>query len=107
MAGSHGGLVLRVEGSRVIEWQQAGRDYSGILYETAEGIAKITNNRPGVRDAAARDDPDVGVITLTGAGEKAFCSGGDQKIRGDDGYVDPHGVGEKRQPGFGRFPRRP
>jgi naphthoate synthase len=91
----------------VVEWQQAGKDYSDILYETAEGIAKITINRPEVRNAfrpttlfelseafsAARDDPDVGVIIFTGAGEKAFCSGGDQKIRGDDGYVDPHGVG--------------
>jgi naphthoate synthase len=100
-------LVLRVEGSRVVEWQQAGKDYSDILYETADGIAKITINRPEVRNAfrpttlfelseafgAARDAPDVGVIILTGAGEKAFCSGGDQKIRGDDGYVDPHGVG--------------
>ena len=41
----------------------------------------------------ARDDPEIGVIILTGAGDKAFCSGGDQRIRGDDGYVDDHGVG--------------
>jgi naphthoate synthase len=95
----------------VIEWQRSGpepgKDYSDILYETAEGIAKITINRPEVRNAfrpttlfelsnafnAARDDPGIGVIILTGAGDKAFCSGGDQKIRGDDGYVDDHGVG--------------
>ena len=71
-----------------------------------EGIAKVTINRPEVRNAfrpttlfelthafnTARDDPDTGVIILTGAGTQAFCSGGDQKIRGDDGYVDSHGV---------------
>jgi naphthoate synthase len=95
----------------VIKWQRpgppAGREYSDIVYETAEGIAKITINRPEVRNAfrpttlfelsdafnAARDDPGIGVIILTGAGTEAFCSGGDQKIRGDDGYLDPHGVG--------------
>jgi naphthoate synthase len=95
----------------VVEWQRSGpgpgKDYSDILYETAEGIAKITINRPEVRNAfrpktlfelleafsIARDDQSVGVIILTGAGDKAFCSGGDQKIRGDDGYVDDHGVG--------------
>ena len=88
------------------DWQ-AGQDYADIVYETAEGIAKITINRPEVRNAfrpatlselsaaftAARDDPSIGVIILTGAGTKAFCSGGDQKVRGDDGYVDSHGVG--------------
>src|SRR5258708_39514477 len=41
----------------------------------------------------ARDDPKIGVIILTGAGTEAFCSGGDQRIRGDDGYVDPKGTG--------------
>ena len=84
-----------------------GGEYTDIVYETAEGIAKITINRPEVRNAfrpttlfelssaftAARDDPSIGVIILTGAGDKAFCSGGDQRIRGDDGYVDSHGVG--------------
>ncbi|MDQ6743815.1 MAG: 1,4-dihydroxy-2-naphthoyl-CoA synthase [Candidatus Dormibacteraeota bacterium] len=72
-----------------------------------EGIAKITINRPEVRNAfrpttlfelghafnRARDDAEVGVIILTGAGNNAFCSGGDQRIRGDDGYRDPQGVG--------------
>jgi naphthoate synthase len=95
----------------VIEWKrespQGGQEYTDIVYETAEGIAKITINRPEVRNAfrpttlfelshafdAARDDPGIGVIILTGAGPQAFCSGGDQKIRGDDGYLDAHGVG--------------
>jgi naphthoate synthase len=86
-----------------------GGDYEDILYETGlEGrVAKITINRPEVRNAfrpttlfelsrafnAARDDPRVGVILLTGAGTEAFCSGGDQRIRGDDGYQDAAGVG--------------
>ena len=87
-------------------WQSSG-DYTDIVYETAEGIAKITINRPEVRNAfrpttlfeladafnVARDDPQIGVVVLTGAGDEAFCSGGDQRIRGDDGYQDPHGVG--------------
>jgi naphthoate synthase len=95
----------------VIEWKRqsphGGREYTDIVYETAEGIAKITINRPEVRNAfrpatlfelshafnAARDDPGIGVIILTGAGTQAFCSGGDQKIRGDDGYLDASGVG--------------
>jgi naphthoate synthase len=95
----------------VIEWKrespQGGQEYTDIVYETAEGIAKITINRPEVRNAfrpttlfelshafdAARDDPGIGVIILTGAGTQAFCSGGDQKVRGDDGYLDAHGVG--------------
>jgi naphthoate synthase len=94
----------------VIEWKrepQGDQEYADIVYETAEGIAKITINRPEVRNAfrpatlfelshafnAARDNPAIGVIILTGAGTQAFCSGGDQKIRGDDGYLDTHGVG--------------
>jgi naphthoate synthase len=95
----------------VIEWKRqsphGGQEYTDIVYETAEGIAKITINRPEVRNAfrpatlfelshafnAARDDPGTGVIILTGAGTQAFCSGGDQKIRGDDGYLDTSGVG--------------
>src|SRR5690348_6197772 len=88
------------------DWVSAG-EYEDILYETWDGIAKITINRPEVRNAfrpttvfelgrafdAARDDPEVGVVILTGAGTEAFCSGGDQRVRGDDGYVDPKGVG--------------
>jgi naphthoate synthase len=95
----------------VVDWQASGpadgQKYTDIVYETAEGIAKITINRPEVRNAfrpttlfelssafsAARDDLGIGVIILTGAGDKAFCSGGDQRIRGDDGYVDSEGVG--------------
>jgi naphthoate synthase len=90
----------------VPEWAPGG-EWSDIRYETAEGIAKITIDRPQRRNAFrpttlfelgrafdwARDDPAVGVIVLTGAGEKAFCAGGDQKVRGDDGYVDQQGVG--------------
>ena len=89
------------------DWVRAG-EYEDILYDTLDGnIARITINRPEVRNAfrpttlfelshafnVARDDPGVGVIILTGAGEEAFCSGGDQRIRGDDGYRDPTGVG--------------
>jgi naphthoate synthase len=95
----------------VVDWQASGpadgQKYTDIVYETAEGISKITINRPELRNAfrpttlfelssafnAARDDPQIGVIILTGAGDKAFCSGGDQRIRGDDGYLDSHGVG--------------
>ena len=91
-------------------WERSG-EYEDIIYECrAEdggSIAKITINRPEVRNAfrpttlfelshafnVARDDPSVGVIILTGAGDQAFCSGGDQRIRGDDGYRDPQGIG--------------
>ncbi|WP_167001381.1 1,4-dihydroxy-2-naphthoyl-CoA synthase [Mumia sp. ZJ430] len=81
-------------------WNSAG-DYSDIRYETTDdGIAKITINRPEVHNAfrpqtiieisdaldVAREDESVGVIILTGAGDKAFCSGGDQRVRGDSGY---------------------
>ena len=83
-----------------VEWI-AGRQYEDILYETYNGIAKITINRPEVRNAFrpktvmelmdafayARDDANVGVIVLTGAGDLAFCSGGDQSVRGNGGYV--------------------
>src|SRR5664279_3231541 len=78
-----------------------------ILYaKAAEGIAKITINRPEVRNAFrpetvheleaafadARDDPDIGVVILTGQGREAFCSGGDQRVRGEGGYVGKDGV---------------
>src|SRR3954471_2688177 len=89
-----------------MEWQADG-DYGDIRYEINEGIAKITICRPEVRNAfrpqtlfelshafnVARDDPSVGVIIFTGEGTEAFCSGGDQRVRGDDGYKDDHGVG--------------
>ncbi len=88
-----------------VNWIQVG-DYQDIKYHKAEGIAKITINRPEVRNAFrpltvmemshaledAREDPEIGVIILTGEGDKAFCSGGDQKIRGDSGYMDDKGV---------------
>ncbi len=81
-------------------WQQSG-DYADIRYETAEGIAKITIDRPEVRNAfrpqtiveisraleSAREDTSVGVILLAGEGPLAFCSGGDQRVRGDSGYL--------------------
>jgi naphthoate synthase len=87
------------------DWKPAGT-FEDIRYEKAEGIAKITINRPERRNAfrpltveemrralqEARDDSSIGVIILTGEGEHAFCSGGDQKIRGDAGYADNHGV---------------
>lgn len=82
------------------DWTRHG-EFEDIAFETADGIAKLTICRPEVRNAfrpqtlfelsrafdAARDDPDVGVIILTGEGPEAFCSGGDQRIRGDDGYL--------------------
>src|SRR5512141_1452652 len=85
----------------VLDWQKAG-DYTDIRYEIADGIAKITIDRPEVRNAfrpltvremaqafeRARDDPAIGVVILTGEGPLAFCSGGDQRIRGEDGYVE-------------------
>ena len=87
------------------EWQAAG-DYSDIRYETADGIAKITIDRPEVRNAfrpqtiveisdaleRAREDTGVGVIVLTGEGPLAFCSGGDQRVRGDSGYMTDPGA---------------
>jgi naphthoate synthase len=82
------------------DWQRAG-DYEDIRYELADGIAKITIDRPEVRNAfrpetlieisdalrQAQEDTSVGVIILTGEGPLAFCSGGDQNVRGDSGYV--------------------
>lgn len=92
----------------MIQWQPfPGAEYSDILVHKAEGIARIAINRPHVRNAfrpetldqimaalqAARLDREVGVIILTGTGTEAFCSGGDQKIRGEDGgYKDESGV---------------
>src|SRR5438552_10132939 len=88
-----------------VAWRKV-RDFQDIKYEHFEGIAKITINRPEVRNAFrpetifelqeafahVRDDPSIGVALLTGEGPEAFCSGGGQRIRGDGGYVDPHGV---------------
>lgn len=87
-------------------WKVSG-EFEDIIYETYEWVAKITINRPEVRNAfrpktlfelshafdLARDDPSIGVVILTGAGPLAFCSGGDQRVRGDDGYRDDRGIG--------------
>ena len=83
------------------------KTYQDILFEkTEDGVAKITINRPEVRNAfrpdtikemedaftLCRNDPSIGVVILTGAGNLAFCSGGDQRVRGDEGYVGQDGV---------------
>ena len=88
------------------QWQSLGT-YSDIIFEkTSDGVAKITINRPEVRNAfrpqtvtemeqaffICRDDPSIGVVILTGKGTLAFCSGGDQKVRGHAGYVGEDGV---------------
>lgn len=93
--------------SQPIQWEiPAGINYQDILYHQAEGIAKITINRPEVRNAfrpqtvlelsdavrRAHLDAQIGVLILTGQGHKAFCSGGDQKVRGDQGYRDASGT---------------
>ena len=96
-----------------LNWKPEGQ-WRDIEYHVAEGIAKITINRPEKRNAfrpqtvtelikafdMARDDNEVGVIILTGKGDLAFCSGGDQSIRGDDGYI---GDDEVAQKGIGRL----
>ena len=96
-----------------IEWREAA-EYQDILYDRAENIARITINRPEVRNAfrpqtlaelrdafsRARDDTEVGAIIFTGAGGEAFCAGGDQRIRGNDGYI---GDDEVAQQGIGRL----
>lgn len=87
-------------------WQSIGQWIDIKLEKTEDGIGKVTINRPHVRNAfrpetvvemqagfeILRNDPDVGVIILTGEGKDAFCAGGDQKIRGDSGYVDSSGI---------------
>src|SRR6266516_6784452 len=97
-----------------IDWKERGKGYADIRYEVGDGIAKITIDRPDRRNAfrpqtlaelrdafaRARDDLAVGTVILTGAGTEAFCSGGDQRIRGDDGYV---GDDEVAKQGVGRL----
>ncbi len=82
------------------------KKYEDVIYEKANGIAKVTINRPEVRNAFrpetvedmqkafedARNDADIGVVVLTGMGKEAFCSGGDQRLRGEGGYVGGDGV---------------
>jgi naphthoate synthase len=96
-----------------IEWRAEG-EYEDIVYERGDSVAKITINRPEVRNAfrpptlaelrdaftRARDDIEVAAIIFTGAGDEAFCSGGDQQIRGDDGYI---GDDQVAQQGVGRL----
>ena len=107
----------REPGSRVIpSWQigAGGEKFTDIIYEVGDGMAKITINRPQVRNAFrpetlielqeafsfARDDESVGVIIFSGAGTDAFCSGGDINVRGDDGYIGSDALGKK---GIGRL----
>jgi naphthoate synthase len=96
-----------------VEWRAEG-EYEDVIYERGDAIAKITINRPEVRNAfrpptlaelrdaftRARDDTGVATIIFTGAGDEAFCSGGDQRIRGDDGYI---GDDDVAQQGVGRL----
>ena len=109
--------IKREPGARTIPlWQRAEgcEHFTDVRYEIAEGMAKITINRPEVRNAfrpetlaelqsafnMARDDDRVGVIIFTGQGDEAFCSGGDINVRGDDGYIGSDALGKK---GIGRL----
>ena len=107
----------REPGSREIPAWEIGagsEKFVDVIYQVGDGIAKITINRPEVRNAfrpetlaelqeafsLARDDESVGVIIFTGAGSEAFCSGGDINVRGDDGYIGSDALGKK---GIGRL----
>ncbi len=107
----------RDPGSREIpHWEigEGGEKFTDIIYQVAQGMAKITINRPQVRNAfrpetlyelqeafsLARDNESIGVIIFTGAGDEAFCSGGDINVRGDDGYIGSDALGKK---GIGRL----
>ena len=109
--------IKREPGARTIpQWQrtEGSENFTDVRYEIAEGMAKITINRPEVRNAfrpetlaelqsafnMARDDDRVGVIIFTGQGDEAFCSGGDINVRGDDGYIGSDALGKK---GIGRL----
>jgi len=109
--------IKRDFGDRTIPtWKTApgGESFTDIKYQVGDGIAKITINRPQVRNAfrpetiielksafdLARDNASVGVIIFTGEGTEAFCSGGDISVRGDDGYVGSDSVGQQ---GLGRL----
>ena len=109
--------IKRDFGDRTIPaWKTApgGENFTDIKYEAADGMAKITINRPEVRNAfrpqtiielkaafdLARDNSEVGVIIFTGEGSEAFCSGGDISVRGDDGYIGDDTVGQQ---GMGRL----
>ena len=107
--------IKRDFGDRSIPaWVAKGPAFTDIKYEVADGMAKITINRPEVRNAfrpqtiielkdafdLARDDSEVGVIIFTGEGSEAFCSGGDISVRGDDGYLGDDSLAKK---GLGRL----
>ncbi len=109
--------IKRPLGDRAIpKWQigTGGENFVDIRYQVAEGMAKITINRPEVRNAfrpqtlfelakafdLARDNDQVGVIIFTGEGNEAFCSGGDINVRGDDGYLGDDALSKK---GIGRL----
>jgi len=109
--------IKRQPGDRTIpKWQTGtgGEKFTDIRYQVADGMAKITINRPEVRNAfrpqtlfelsnafnLARDNDQVGVIIFTGAGDEAFCSGGDINVRGDDGYLGEDALSKK---GIGRL----
>jgi naphthoate synthase len=109
--------IKREPGDRTIpKWEVAagGEKFIDVIYQIADGMAKITINRPEVRNAfrpqtlfeleeafnLARDNDQVGVIIFTGAGSTAFCSGGDINVRGDDGYLGTDALGKK---GIGRL----
>jgi len=109
--------IKRQPGDRTIpKWEVAagGEKFTDVIYQVADGMAKITINRPEVRNAfrpqtlfeleeafnLARDNDQVGVIIFTGAGSEAFCSGGDINVRGDDGYLGNDALGKK---GIGRL----
>jgi len=109
--------IKRQPGDRTIpKWQMGtgGEKFTDITYQVADGMAKITINRPEVRNAfrpqtlfelsnafnLARDNDQVGVIIFTGSGDEAFCSGGDINVRGDDGYLGEDALSKK---GIGRL----
>ena len=109
--------IKRDLGSKSIPtWKKVvgSEKFNDVIFETAEGIAKITINRPDVRNAfrpqtlfelqeafsIARDDEKIGVIIFTGAGTESFCSGGDINVRGDDGYLGDDALSKK---GIGRL----
>jgi naphthoate synthase len=107
--------IKRDFGDRSIPaWVSKGAAFKDVKYEVADGMAKITINRPEVRNAfrpqtiielkdafdLARDDSEVGVIIFTGEGNEAFCSGGDISVRGDDGYLGDDSLAAK---GLGRL----
>src|SRR6188768_3598841 len=96
------------EATFVADWTRdpVGADFIDVIYEKWNGVAKVSINRPEVHNAFRpqtlfelikafddiREDPEIGVAILTGTGGRAFCSGGDQRIRGNEGYVGSDGV---------------